>query len=118
MEFTGERFVPNQTSLRVQQDHIERYLFASDFVVGKKVLDIACGSGYGSDFLLKKGAASVTGVDVSAQAVDHAQQNYKSEHLSFVVFDAEKYLSEEKYDIIVSFETIEHVSDFKKVLHN
>ena len=56
MDFTGERLIPehNQESL-IYGEHMSRYVFAEQFVSGKKVLDVACGSGYGAVVLKKAG---------------------------------------------------------------
>ncbi len=51
IEFTGERFIPEKSSIKLQDDHMERYRFATEFVGNKRVLDIACGVGYGSVML-------------------------------------------------------------------
>ena len=67
MEFTGERFVP-QCQGEIAAEHYHRYFFASGFVAGKRVLDIASGEGYGTH-ILAQSAAHVTGVDISPEAV-------------------------------------------------
>jgi SAM-dependent methyltransferase len=76
-------------------------------VAGKRVLDIACGEGYGTAALLRAGAASVIGVDVSAETCAHAARRYGIEAR---VGDAQKIpLPDASVDVVVSFETIEHV---------
>ena len=62
-----ERMVPEDAHARIFWDHIGRYRFAKDFVRGKRVLDVACGEGYGSSALTKAGAAAVIGIDSSAE---------------------------------------------------
>lgn len=57
-------------------DHLERYSFASKYVSGKGVLDIACGTGYGTEMLKKAGAECVTGVDISREAIDEPSKIY------------------------------------------
>jgi 2-polyprenyl-3-methyl-5-hydroxy-6-metoxy-1,4-benzoquinol methylase len=107
MECTSERMVPEHYPARVFWEHILRYRFASSFVKGKRVLDISCGEGYGSDALAKAGAASVTGVDISAAAVEHAKTKYG---LNALVGNAEDIpLEDGSVDVVVSFETVEHV---------
>lgn len=49
--FTGERFVPGHSLPNMAADHFSRYEFAAGFVAGKRVVDIACGTGYGSALL-------------------------------------------------------------------
>src|SRR5687768_15184340 len=90
MEVTGERYHPTLTRHMASSrdyvlnsyEHWHRYLFAAGFVAGKAVLDVACGEGYGSD-LLARTAARVVGVDVAADAVDHAARLYRRDNLSF-----------------------------------
>src|SRR5258708_4863544 len=55
----------------------------------RHVLDIGCGTGYGSHYLLRKGAASVRGVDISRRAVAYCREHYRASNLSFSVADAE-----------------------------
>ena len=57
---TGERFLPNITRSSTGLEHYHRYLVAAAATAGARVLDVACGEGYGS-FLLAQSAASVTG---------------------------------------------------------
>jgi 2-polyprenyl-3-methyl-5-hydroxy-6-metoxy-1,4-benzoquinol methylase len=69
LPFTGERFVPG-TKGEIWIEHWHRYHFASRWVAGKRVLDVACGEGYGAALLARR-AAHVTGVDLSAAAIEH-----------------------------------------------
>lgn len=116
MKFTGQQFIPGQTSKRVEEDHVERYKFASQFVKNKNVLDIACGVGYGSKMLKEAGALSVDGVDISEEAINYAKSKY--EGASFFISDAVKYIPNKKYDVIVSFTTIEQIVDYRVFLGN
>jgi len=75
MKFTGERFVP-EVHGNIELEHLHRYLFACKAVIGKTVLDIASGEGYGSA-MLAQAAHKVTGVDISQEAVSHAQDKYQ-----------------------------------------
>lgn len=116
MEFTGERVVPHKTPLRIYDDHIERYKFASKFVRDKCILDIACGVGYGSECLLKGGASLVVGVDISKEAVLYAKTYYDT-NLIFLRGDAAMLPFPNNYfDVVVSFETIEHIHYYEKYL--
>ncbi len=72
LEFTGERFVPGAAG-EIWYEHWHRYLFAAPLVAGARVLDVACGEGYGSA-LLARSAARVTGADLSQDAIAHARQ--------------------------------------------
>ncbi len=114
MEFTGERMVPEKASAEIFWEHVYRYRFAVPYVRNKRVLDIACGEGYGSAGLLKAGAASVIGVDISEETCRYAQQKYGVDTRQG---DAENIpLPNGSIDVIVSFETIEHVPSPEKFL--
>lgn len=118
LEFNGECFIPGQANKRLEQDHLERYRFASQFVDGKRVLDIACGSGYGSRMLLDAGAECVTGVDISTSAVAYALDRFGHSGVSYVQGRIDTFASDEPYDMIVCYETIEHVSHYQRALVN
>ena len=101
--------VPEEAHARIFWEHVARYRFAKDFVRGKRVLDIACGEGYGAAALAKAGAASVVGIDLSAEVCDHARRKYG---LDARAGDAQAIpLPDRSIDVVVSFETIEHVDD-------
>jgi cyclopropane fatty-acyl-phospholipid synthase-like methyltransferase len=118
LKFTGEQFIPGRTESRIARDHLARYEFASLHVSGKRVLDIACGVGYGSAMLSDSGAAMVDGVDISADAIDHAARRYGRRNVRFHESEIAAYRSDEPYDVIVCFETIEHVADHGPALMN
>jgi len=104
-----ERMVPEDAHARIFWEHIGRYRFARRFVRGKRVLDVACGEGYGAAGLAKAGAASVVGVDISAETCENARSKYG---LDARVGDAQHIpLPDQSVDVVVSFETIEHVDD-------
>lgn len=101
--------------------HIARYSFARPYCTNKRVLDIACGEGYGSHLMARWGAAEVVGADVSPEALQSANAHFSSERISFVQSEGETLLDKfepQSFDLIVSFETIEHVSDPVKFLSN
>ncbi|MEO7916253.1 MAG: class I SAM-dependent methyltransferase, partial [Dokdonella sp.] len=109
LEFTGERFTP-ECVREIWYEHWHRYAFARSFCAGKRVLDAACGEGYGSN-LLADVAAEVVGVDLSEQAIKHARARYGTrQNLRFESADATALPDlGERFDIIVSFETLEHL---------
>lgn len=122
MKFTGERFVPEEIG-SIELEHWHRYIKARELAVGKDVLDIASGEGYGSA-LLAEVANHVTGVDVAADAVAHAASRYVRGNLRYLEGDCAAIpLPDHCVDLIVSFETIEHhdkheqmMREFKRVL--
>ena len=118
MEFTGERVVPSKTPQTVYKEHIDRYIFATGFVQSKEVLDVACGTGYGVGCMVENGARKVTGVDVSLEAVLYAWDWFGGGgRASFVCGDAVSLpFEEECFDVVVSFETLEHIRAYRKLL--
>ncbi|HXE51560.1 MAG TPA: class I SAM-dependent methyltransferase, partial [Tepidisphaeraceae bacterium] len=122
MEFTGERFMLGQHG-NIKLEHLHRYLSAERLAPGKDVLDIACGEGYGSA-ILARSARKVFGVDISAEAVDHARRHYVLDNLDFRPGSASAIpLPDKSIDLVVSFETIEHhdqhdamMAEIKRVL--
>ncbi len=93
--------------------HQERYRFAAEHLVPGRLLDIACGAGYGTALMAGKAGVAVeaVGVDLSGEAVDYARRHYANPGVRFVQHDAMTFAEEEGFDSIVSIETIEHVSD-------
>ena len=115
MQFTGERVVEGSTPKRIWIDHEARYKFASRYVKGKKVLDIACGTGYGSHILCDSGAEKVVGVDISSETIGFAQINYKIDGIAFKVGNILNInLPKNYFDVVACFETIEHVQNQEK----
>ncbi len=111
LPFTGERFDPAAASGEMAHEHLHRYLFATQFCAEKDVLDVAAGEGYGAS-LLAACARSVIGVDRSAEAVEHARRRYGRERLEFRRGDCTAIpLGDRSVDVVVSFETVEHVED-------
>ena len=110
--FTGERFVPGIEDENLTTEHFQRYLSVCDIVRGKTVLDAACGEGYGSH-LMAEYAQRVTGLDISEEAVKWAGERYRDRsNLKFVTGDVTSLpFGDKSFDIVISFETIEHISE-------
>jgi GT2 family glycosyltransferase/2-polyprenyl-3-methyl-5-hydroxy-6-metoxy-1,4-benzoquinol methylase len=113
MEFTGERFVPLNELMQdeIAFEHLHRYHAAKELVKGKVVLDIACGEGYGSD-ILSMNAERVIGVDIDADTIEHAKNKYIKNNLQFLTGSTDNIpVAENSVDIVVSYETIEHINE-------
>ena len=116
IEFTGERVVPGQVDVDLWNEHLARYTFAARLAAGKKVLDAGCGTGYGSAVLAQR-AASVTGLDIAPEAIAYARENYGASGALFVEGSCLAMpLPEAAFDLVVSFEVIEHLADWKAFL--
>ncbi|MEN5059261.1 glycosyltransferase [Luteimonas sp. TWI1416] len=116
IEFTGERYVPTEQGV-IRQEHLHRYAWCLPLVDGKDVLDIASGEGYGSAMLARR-ARSVCGVDISLEAVGHAAARYADiDNLCYLAGSAASIpLNDDSVDIVVSFETVEHLLEQHEML--
>ncbi|HET6604090.1 MAG TPA: class I SAM-dependent methyltransferase [Xanthomonadaceae bacterium] len=117
LPFTGERFTP-ECVREMAYEHWHRYALAAGLARGRRVLDAACGEGYGSAMLARAGAASVLGVDLSAATVAHASARYPLANLRFAEGDCTRLegLPEGGFDLITSFETLEHVQAQERMI--
>ncbi len=117
MEFTGERFIPG-TRGEIWVEHWHRYHFAARWAAHHAVLDVACGEGYGSALLAASGATRVTGVDLSPQAIRHARSEYLGvPNLDFIEASCTKMpFADASFDLVVSFETLEHIEPQREFL--
>lgn len=114
MEYTGERFLPEECTGEIYIEHYQRYQFASRFARDKTILDAACGEGYGSR-LLSETASMVVGMDIDPQTIEEAERKYHTKNLSFRTGDiAALPFEASSFDMVVSFETIEHVDADKQ----
>lgn len=118
MEFTGERLVPTATGWDgLFLEHVARYAFAAPIVRGARVLDAACGCGYGSHHLLRSGAASVAGVDLSAEAVAYARERFRYPGLSYSVGDVTALsFGDRAFDRVTAYEVFEHLREPERFL--
>ena len=116
MDATGERFIPELMGGElIEAEHQARYRLACQVVAGRDVLDAGCGVGWGSAVLQSGGARSVTGIDIAPEAVDAARARVSD--AKFIVGDVESLpFDDDAFDVVVCFETIEHVSDPNAVL--
>jgi len=108
-----ERITPNKANLpdffKEFPDHQQRYEFAINRINLKMVIaDMACGVGYGT-WLMSKNANYVIGVDISDVALTHANANFKEINNEFI--HGNDYNFEDKFDMVISYETIEHMDE-------
>jgi 2-polyprenyl-3-methyl-5-hydroxy-6-metoxy-1,4-benzoquinol methylase len=114
-----ERWLDENSSLRLDATvewfpgsrrtfHLDRYRFAAERCTGMKVLDAACGTGYGTE-LLGQVASEVIGVDLFEDAIDYARRHHAGANVSFRQAPVELLpFPDGSFDRVASFETLEH----------
>ena len=113
-EFTGERLVPELVEADLLNEHLARYVLARSVAAGADVLDAGCGVGYGTAELARS-AASVTGLDCAPEAIEEARRRYSQ--LCFLEGSCEQMpLEAARFDLVVAFEVIEHLDDWRAFL--
>lgn len=106
-----ERIVPDETSPGIVSLHLARYVFAAPWCRDREVLDLACGVGYGSAELARV-ARRVVGGDIDEESVAYARRRYGQPNVTFEVVDAAALpFPDGSFDVVCSFETIEHLAD-------
>lgn len=115
-EFTGERVIPGLVDVDLFNEHVSRYKFAARLLrEGAAVLDLGCGTGYGTGDLTA--AASIVGADISAEAVNYARANYGREGVTFLEASCDALpLPDHQFDLITAFEVIEHLDNWRGLL--
>jgi 2-polyprenyl-3-methyl-5-hydroxy-6-metoxy-1,4-benzoquinol methylase len=124
-KWTGERIIPKQLKPTngMLLEHIARYYFATPYIQGR-VLDIACGTGYGCHMVAKERKREVTeiiGVDNDLETLSYANREYNHQKVTYMQGNAvDPQLPEQlgMFDTILSFETIEHVEDDQMFMDN
>ncbi len=114
----GERQAA-KTLKGIREDHKNRYRLALNYIQHNTIiLDMACGIGYGSYIIAtKKKIKQIDSVDISQEAIAYAKKYYGKSNINFIQGNAlTLILKEDKYDVAISFETIEHVEDDNSLL--
>jgi SAM-dependent methyltransferase len=117
LPLTGERTLPDVPEENYwYRRHLAVYEWIAARVAGKRVVDMACGEGYGSDVLAAAGAANVVGVDANPEAHEHARLRYVRPNLRYERDLVESFA--EPCDAVVFLQTIEHVEDAGAILEH
>src|SRR4051812_2430187 len=115
LELTGERTLPDVPEENYwYRRHLVVYEWIARRTAGLRVVDMACGEGYGSDVLARGGAAAVVGVDANPEAHEHAKARYVRPNLRFARDLVETF--DEPCDAVVFLQTIEHVRNPDEIL--
>ena len=125
LKLTGERVIPDlmQPTNGMLLEHLARYYFALPYVHGR-VLDIACGVGYGTFMVAKscnKTISEIIGVDLDPETINYAKKRYNQHKTSYFVENVVDPSLPERlglFETIVSFETIEHLPDENVFIEN
>ena len=116
-EFTGERVIPGEVEDNLFNEHLARYRFAARLSSSGRILDAGCGAGYGAAELAKSGA-EVLAIDVSEEAIAHAQSNYAD--ISGIRFEKASCTAipagDGEFRMITAFEVIEHLENWRDFL--
>jgi SAM-dependent methyltransferase len=117
LPLTGERTLPDVPAENYwYRRHLAVYEWIAARVKGLRVVDMACGEGYGSNLLAAAGAARVVGVDANPEAHEHARLRYRRPNLRYERDLVETFA--EPCDAVVFLQTIEHVQDPGAVLEH
>jgi SAM-dependent methyltransferase len=118
LELTGERTLPDVPAENYWfRRHQMVYEWIGELIGGGRVIDMACGEGYGSE-LLARSAASVVGLEANPEAYEHARLRYRRGNLRFARGLVESYGDPKSFDAVVFLQTIEHVQDPVRVLEH
>jgi len=114
-----ENYQSDQESYLLYLVHVATYKFSLSFVVGKKVLDYGCGSGYGTAFI-SDSCQQIIGIDVSTEAIAHASSHFRAPNLSYMLIERAEVaplpFPDSSFDVVLSFQVIEHIEDVSAYL--
>ena len=114
LRLTGERTLPDVPEENYwYRRHVAVYEWIAERCEGLRVVDLACGEGYGANLLAER-AAEVTGVDANPEAYEHARARYRRQNLSFERGLVEDF--DRDVDAVVFLQTIEHIQETERLL--
>lgn len=117
-------WMTNERAIKFEVEVRHRYRLAALSAVNKRVLDIGCGLGWGAEYLAKRKAKQVVGIDRSLAAINYAKNNFKLKNLSFQRLDVKDLGKlKTKFDLVLIFELLEHLPEksldcFLKNIHD
>jgi SAM-dependent methyltransferase len=115
-EFTGERVIPGRVDDDLWSEHVSRYAFAASLQSAGNALDIGCGAGYGTA-ILAAGSRSAAGVDIATDAIAYARGHYTLPNVRFAAASCLALpFASARFDLVVAFEVIEHLSEYRRML--
>lgn len=125
LTYTGERVIPElmKPTNGLLLEHIARYQFSFEYAHGR-VLDLACGAGYGTHMMAKAKKKQITeaiGIDIDSTSIEYAKKTYYHPLVSYQQGNAvDPALPQQLglFDTITSFETLEHVHQEDIFLEN
>lgn len=122
MNLSGERIYPEKCQTAEDYVLYLKHMFAYEYAKGvikpnAKVLEIGCGTGYGTAMLADRKDLQITGLDVDASVVEFANKLYQSDNCHYMAFDGSRLpFQDEEFDAVFSFQVIEHVVDDESFL--
>ncbi len=109
---------PVESAGRWWGEHVHRYQEALGYIQpDDTVLDIACGTGFGTDIIAGKTRGKVIGGDIAAEAIDECRKSWSKSNLEFKVLDGTRLdFPDQYFNKVVSFETIEHTAQYREMI--